>query len=73
MRFSGVERNITNFNNEGHMKQRMMSSNKTKYDQENTEDRICACIIMDRGWKVKKKIVNEERDGSKVLDKDKNR
>ena len=73
MRFSGVERNITNFNNEGRMKQRMMSSNKTKYDQEKTEDRICACIIMDRGWKVKKKIVNEERDGSKVLDKDKNR
>ena len=28
--FSGIERNITGFNNEGDMKEKMMSSNKTK-------------------------------------------
>ena len=55
MHFSGVETNITNFNNEGRMKQRIMSSNKTKYDQQKS--------IMVRGQRVKKKIVNEERDG----------
>ena len=37
---SGTERTITNFSNEGGVKQRMVSSNKTKIRSEKTEDRI---------------------------------